>query len=846
MAASKPASAAIRPTDAAFVKNTKPSAVRNPSPFCPVDAQGPQIPHHVSRNSLKFSDWTVICRMGMLSKSERGAVPAVRSDATPRLRRERVDVLADVLQELPIGVYIVDARGRIREANAIAERAFGVGAAWRELSFSELVPRLWPKGYADFLLARFEQTLASGEPYRHSQHSARRLDRDRVEHYEWEIRRIEYDEGEAAVVCTFRDIAERVATEQALEAERTALQQKQERLDLAQRATGLGIFDWHLADTATEISPEWRRIYGLPEEGPVPNFEQWTALIHPEDRERTIANARAATDSRTTHHDEFRVVWPDGSVHWVASASRTLCDSDGRPARILGTVMDISERKAAERRIAENEQRLRLAIQIAPLCLFAVDLNLRCTWVYRPMFDFTEFAIIGKRDDELMSPEEAAPFIAFKQHVLDTGHTERRLLHVSVGQITATHDVTLEPLRDADGRITGLVGASMDITDLADAKAAAEAASRAKDDFLAVLSHELRTPLTPVLANAILLERDPALSSEHRSMMSAIRRNIELEARLIDDLLDATRISRNKLTLQKTLIDAHQILNWVLEMVRAEADNKGLEVAFDLGASMRHVHVDPARFQQILWNLLKNAIKFTPTGGHVKVLTTNPTAGCLRIVVADTGVGIEPQALPNIFAAFEQGGYAVTQRFGGLGLGLAISQALAQLHEGRITAASAGAGAGSTFTFELPASDSGAPSAIALPDAQPLACNCRILLVEDNADTRQVMELALCALACSVTTAGSIAAAIASAERAPFDLLISDIGLPDGSGLTLMRELRSRYRLRGIALSGFGREQDLAKSKEAGFDAHLVKPVSIELLEQTVRELSGRVRWSAL
>jgi CheY-like chemotaxis protein len=272
-------------------------------------------------------------------------------------------------------------------------------------------------------------------------------------------------------------------------------------------------------------------------------------------------------------------------------------------------------------------------------------------------------------------------------------------------------------------------------------------------------------------------------------------------------------------------------------MCRAEADAKGLVLTFDLGASTRNVHADPARFQQILWNLLKNAIKFTPNGGRITIRSANPAADRLRIDVADTGIGIAPEALPHIFGAFEQGGYAVTQRFGGLGLGLAISQALAQLHGGRIAAESAGVGAGATFNFEVPAREAGVPVATESGIAQRLALNCRILLVEDNADTREVIELALSALDCRVTPASSIAEAIAAAQREPFDVLISDIGLPDGSGLSLMRELRGRHRLRGIALSGFGREQDLAMSKESGFDVHLVKPVSIDALEQSLREI---------
>jgi len=755
-------------------------------------------------------------------------------------RRGRVDLLAELLHDLPIGVYVVDAHGRIREANAIAQRAFGVGQAWPELRFAELVARVWPRAYADSFLAHFAHTLETGEPYRHAGHSDRRLDRDCIEHYEWAIRRIQLSDGGAAVVFTFCDVAERVATQRALEVERLAVQEQRERLELAQRANGLGIFDRPLGvDAVPVISPEWRRIHGLPEDSPVPSFAEWAALIHPEDRERTLANAQAATRTHADYRDEYRIVWPDGSVHWVVSAGRTLCDADGRPVRQLGTVMDISDRKAAEQCVAENEQRLRLAIQNVPVTMFTTDRDLRCTWVYRPCFDFSELAIIGKRDDELMSAEEAAPFIDFKQHVLDTGRTERRLMHLNVGGTAAIHDVTIEVQRDADGRICGLIGAALDITGLANAKAAAEAASQAKDEFLAVLSHELRTPLTPVLATAILLERDPRLATEHRNMMRTIRRNVELEARLIDDLLDATRISRNKLTLQQTLIDAHQSLTWVLEMCQDEASAKGLRVSVDAGARTHHVHADPARFQQILWNLLKNAIKFTPNGGRITIRSANPTADCLRIEVADTGIGIAPEALPHIFGAFEQGGYAVTQRFGGLGLGLAISQALAQLHGGRIVAESAGVGAGATFSFEVPAREAAAAPVTESAIAHGLALNCRILLVEDNADTREVIGLALSALACRVTSASSIAEAIAAAQREPFDVLISDIGLPDGSGLSLMRELRARHRLRGIALSGFGREQDLAMSKESGFDVHLVKPVSIDALEQSLREIIG-------
>jgi CheY-like chemotaxis protein len=222
----------------------------------------------------------------------------------------------------------------------------------------------------------------------------------------------------------------------------------------------------------------------------------------------------------------------------------------------------------------------------------------------------------------------------------------------------------------------------------------------------------------------------------------------------------------------------------------------------------------------------------------VIVSTLNASADRLRIRVSDTGIGIAADILPNIFDAFEQGGKQVTQQFGGLGLGLAISKALAQMHDGDIVASSGGIGTGACFELELPTAsrDETANEVEPIPTASGLKL--RILLAEDHADTRNVIEFALTELECTVVPAQSVAEALAAASRERFDLLISDIGLPDGSGAALMKELKSRYGMQGIALSGFGRDEDLASSQQAGFDVHLVKPVSLDLLEQTLRRLA--------
>ena len=233
------------------------------------------------------------------------------------------------------------------------------------------------------------------------------------------------------------------------------------------------------------------------------------------------------------------------------------------------------------------------------------------------------------------------------------------------------------------------------------AKEAAEEAGRAKDRFLATLSHELRTPLTPVLATIAYVETMPDLPAELREEFASIRRNVELEARLIDDLLDVTRIGQGKLELHREVVDAHAILRAALEVCQGEAEAKGLEVSLALRAKVHHVWADPVRLQQVFWNLIKNAVKFTPAGGRISLRSADAGAGRLAIEVADTGVGIEPEALPRIFDAFEQGGTAVTRRYGGLGLGLAIAKMLVELHGGSLTATSGGRAGGSLFRVEL-------------------------------------------------------------------------------------------------------------------------------------------------
>jgi CheY-like chemotaxis protein/two-component sensor histidine kinase len=322
---------------------------------------------------------------------------------------------------------------------------------------------------------------------------------------------------------------------------------------------------------------------------------------------------------------------------------------------------------------------------------------------------------------------------------------------------------------------------------------------------------------------------------------------VELEARLIDDMLDLTRISRGKLELRREVADLRQILDHALETSRARTDGQGLSFVVDLSPGDHRVWADAPRLTQVFWNLLNNAVKFTPEGGTVSVRSRREEAPkpCLIVEVSDTGIGIEPDVLESIFDAFNQGGRGTARRFGGLGLGLAISKAILELHGGSLTAASAGKNQGALFTVCVPIGELPPPSSFPRAGAGSLRSaelsseepSLSILLVEDHADTAEAMAELLRDSGHRVAVAGSIAQALAAAANhsGGFDLVVSDLGLPDGSGLELMRELSARYGFRGIALSGYGMEEDVRQSLEAGFQTHLTKPVNVQALRAAIR-----------
>jgi PAS domain S-box-containing protein len=603
------------------------------------------------------------------------------------------------------------------------------------------------------------------------------------------------------------------------------------------------------------LSPQWVRYTGTPEVDQL--GDGWLEFIHVDDRDRVAAEWQRAVGGGAVFDIEFRIRGADGAYRWFKTRAVPIRDGDGRIVKWYGSNTDVDEFRRIEQAIRESERQLRLVTDHAPIFLAHCDSQHRFKFVnrtYAERYGRSVKDILGRHVSELTGAEAYA---TFRKHMDDclAGRRvefEQEIPYASLGRRWV--HVIYEPERTAAGEVVGLVAVIVDITarkqveiELEKARDDAIAASRAKDDFFAALSHELRTPLSPVLLMASDAANNPALPREIREDFETIRSNISLEARLIDDLLDLTRITRGKLLLEKHPLDIHAVLKDALGNLRAEFAGKRLELELAPGEPPR-VLGDAVRLQQVLWNLLKNAAKFTDEDGLIRVRTLLPAgANQLVIEINDNGIGLSAGELKHIFEPFAQGEHATHQgahRFGGLGLGLAISRNLVEMHQGKLHAHSPGRDQGATFVIELPlapAAGSVSPVPPAGTDpaaADPAISRHRVLLVEDHASTRAAVQKLLSRRGLDVAVAGSVGEALDLAAGRKFDFVISDVGLPDGDGYQLFTELRQRLPgVHGIAMSGYGMEDDLQRSRAAGFSAHLVKPVSIAALEKALADL---------
>lgn len=575
----------------------------------------------------------------------------------------------------------------------------------------------------------------------------------------------------------------------------------------------------------------------------------WNRLLPRSEMMKVTESARQCINEGRDWEGTFRIRDKDGNYRWFLSRAVPIRDDKGSIMRWFGTNTDITDCRAAESRFSRLYESGIIGVFFWESGGAVTDANSKfldivgCSQaeldtglINWKSMTVPEYADIDRAALDALKANGVAPIME-KEYIRKDGIRVPVLIGTAASDEAGERGVAFVLDISDRKRLEEELRAA--IVSAERAKEVAEEASRAKDHFLATLSHELRTPLTPVLAAVQLMERNPTLPEELRAPLDVVHRNIGLEARLIDDLLDLTRIVRGKINLERKPTDVRLVIERVIEICRADVEMRKLDMRVEIRDEPVIVYADSFRLQQVFWNLINNSVKFTPEGGRL-VITVCKESHLGKIEISDTGIGLEPELISRIFDAFEQGGKQVTRQFGGLGLGLAITKKLVEMHGGTICAHSPGRNQGSTFKVLLPLLMEEANEV----EAEVPVKSCtkggskQLLLVEDHGDTAITMQMLLESAGYDVHIASDVGQALNATASNSFDLLISDLGLPDRSGLELMKELRLQGNtIKGIALSGFGREEDVRRSIESGFCIHLTKPVDFDVLVRTIQEI---------
>ena len=464
-----------------------------------------------------------------------------------------------------------------------------------------------------------------------------------------------------------------------------------------------------------------------------------------------------------------------------------------------------------------------------------------------------ERKLIGKKAREAFPDLEGQGFFELLDQVYMTGESfigrEMRasLRRMNDGpQEESFLDFVFQAVFENDNRVSGIFVHGVDVTDKVKARRAIEDANRMKDEFLATLSHELRNPLNSILGYAEVLRRNP--ETKHlgiiRKAADSIHSNAEAQAQLVRDLLDLSRLQTGKLGVELQPSHLAPLIGDAVETVREQAGQKGIKLNVDLAAEPLTVNADPVRVQQIVWNLVNNAVKFTPKGGRVSV-SLNREGDEATLVVEDSGQGIDADFLPHVFEMFRQADSRSTRRHGGLGVGLALVRQLTELHGGKVEAYSQGPGSGARFTVRLPLESQRVEergAGLPLQTTGELA-GAHILVVDDTQDSLDMLRFLLRGEGATVETASSGVTGLSMAAEREFNLVISDISMPDLDGYEFLQALRQNERYKdvsAIALTGFGRDEDVERARQAGFTTHLTKPIDFENLVRLARLAIGK------
>jgi PAS domain S-box-containing protein len=655
----------------------------------------------------------------------------------------------------------------------------------------------------------------------------------------------------------------------------------EERLRVALDAGRMGTWEWSMAANHVVWSPGLEAIHGREPGSFKGTFDDVLSDVFPEDRDRLTATIAQALERRTDYHVEYRIFTAQGEQRWVEARGKLFCDDAGQPHRMVGVCMDVTDRKRHEAAVRQSERQMRLITDALPALIAYVDRDERYQFnslAYEQWLGLSRESLRDKRIRDVVPSDHAYEIIRPRIERALAGHTvqfETRLTYAD--GITRDVEVTYSPDIASNGQVNGFAVLVVDVSDrkrveaererlLAAERAArqeAERVSRMKDEFLATLSHELRTPLNAIVGWSHILSGGPASPEDLAQGLQTIERNAHAQTRIIEDLLDMSRIISGKIRLEVRPVDPAEIIRASLETVRPAADARqiALELTLDpppaSGPAPAGIVGDPNRLQQIFWNLLNNAVKFTQKGGKVSVRLQRVESH-LEIVVRDNGQGIDPSFLPHVFDRFRQADASTTRDHGGLGLGLAIVKTLVELHGGTITVHSDGKDQGTTFTVTLPVQAAWEPKTAspprtpvsAAPDQNPKSIRSleglKVLVVDDEPDARLLLNRLLADGGAEVTLAASAAEAIRLLPRIRPDILISDIGMPTEDGYALIQQVRHLPPERGgqtpaIALTAYASAKDRVRALRSGFQNHLVKPIDFAELIAAVASLTGRI-----
>ena len=741
--------------------------------------------------------------------------------------RQRAAELEAIYATLPVGVSLHDRQHRFLRINHKLAELNGLSP---EEHLGKTKLELFPQIEAA-VGPYIDQVFETGQPLHDIELSAETRVGG-VRHWLCSYAPVKDATGQVqAVSCVVQDITDRKLAE-----ERMRESEERFRGTFANAAVGIG----HVG-----LDGRWLRfndrlcdITGYPrDELSVLTFQD---ITHPEDLETDLDHVRALVTGESERYTmEKRYLRRDRTPIWV-NLTVSLNRSAGMPAYFISVIEDISLRKLAEERLRESEERFRAVIEQASEAIFIADLD----GTYRDvnsaacaLLGYSRGELIGRRFQDIMSAEELPGLAASHAWLLEERGrvlvTEWMLVRKDGAAVPTEVSSKILP----DGRWTAFV---RDISERQKAVQALREASRQKDEFMAMLGHELRNPLATIRSAAELLALSHAGDSVLQRIHGSLDRQTTHMAKLIDGLLDVSRIVLGKIALDREMVNLGTVLDDVLEDRRMQIDRRGLTLRTESVDQGLWVEGDRVRLAQVFDNVLANAIKFTSAPGSITVATSRHD-GTAMVTVTDTGVGIEPELMPHVFEPFRQAAQSIDRTEGGLGLGLALVKGLVELHGGTVVAHSDGPGTGAAFTLRLPLATITDVRSTARPRHEG---QCRLLVVDDNQDTADLMRDVLETIGHEVAVAYDGPQAMAVASAFGPDVILCDIGLPGGmSGHDVARAIRRDEALRHVflvALTGYGRPEDRHEAEVAGFDEHLTKPAGLAAIQALVTRARQR------